>query len=91
MSRVRLLREAALYELNEAVNSELLVAAVSDDADLSAANDTEREDTEQGLCVYSALFLLDPDGRLVLVSLLDKESCGSCVETNLVLLRLSCT
>ena len=57
MSRVRLLREAALYELNEAVNSELLVAAVSDDADLSAANDTEREDTEQGLCVYSALFL----------------------------------
>lgn len=67
MSRVRLLREAALYELNEAVNSELLVAAVSDDADLSAANDTEREDTEQGLCqFYSALSFLDPDGRLVL-------------------------
>ena len=45
MSRVRLLREAALYELNEAVNSELLVAAVNDDADPHAANDTEGEDT----------------------------------------------
>ena len=29
---------------------------------------------QQALSVHAALFLLDPDGRLELVSLLDKES-----------------
>lgn len=42
-----LLGETALNKLYKTVNCELLVAAVSNDADLSAANDTKGKDTEQ--------------------------------------------
>ena len=64
---------------------QLLVCAVSDDADGGAAHDAQRQNAQQALCVYAALILLNPDGRLKLVCLLDEESCRSCMETNLIL------
>ena len=62
----------------------LLVSAIGNDADGSTANDAQRQNAQQALSVHAALFLLDPDGRLELVSLLDKEGSRTSVQTNLI-------
>lgn len=83
-SAIHLFGECRFDQLDKAVNSSLLVNAVSDDADVGAADNTQRQYTQQRLGVYSPLFLLNPDRRLEFVCLLDKESSGTCVETNLI-------
>ena len=78
------LAETAVYELDKSVNSSPLISTVSNYLDISTAHDTEGKDSEEALCIDSALFLLYPDRGLELISLLDEECSGSCVETNLI-------
>ena len=54
-----LLCEAGLHQLDEAIDSSLLVCAISDDADGGAAHDAQRQNAQKALSVRSALFLLD--------------------------------
>ncbi len=77
--------ETAVYQLNQCIHSCLLVRTVSDDADVSAAYDTEGQNTQQALSVHPTLLLFDPDRGLELVSLLNEEGSGSCVQTYLIL------
>ena len=79
-----LLCEAGLHQLDEAIDSSLLVCAIRDDADGGAAHDAQRQDAQQALSVHAALFLLDSDGRLELIGLLNKEGCRTGVQTNLI-------
>ena len=60
-------------------------AAVSNDTDRRAADNAERQDTEQALGVDAALLLFDPDGGFVFIRLLNKERSGTRVQANLVL------
>ena len=69
----------------KAVNCVLLIHTVSDDADGGPTDDTEGQNTKKALGVDAALILLDPDGSLELVGLLDEESCGTGVQADLVL------
>ena len=50
--------EAALDQLYQSLNSSLLIRAVSNDADVSAANNTQRKDTQKALSVYSPIFAM---------------------------------
>ena len=77
--------ETAFNEINQSVYCCLFVLTVSNDADLCAADDTQRKDTQQALCVYTAFFLFDPDRGLELVGTLNEKCSRSCVQTNLIL------
>ena len=55
-----LLCKAGLHQLDEAIDSSLLVCAISDDADGGAAHDAQRQNAQKALSVHAALFLLDP-------------------------------
>ena len=56
----------------DVIDSSLLVGAIGDDADGGSAHDAQRQDAQKALSVHAALFLLDPDGRLELIGLLNK-------------------
>ena len=76
--------EFAVDKGTEAGNSRFFVSAVRNDADADTADDAERQNAQEALAVYAALFLFDPDGRLEFVSLLDEESCRTCMKTDLI-------
>ena len=80
----KLFSKCGFDQLNEAVNSSLFIDTVRDDADIGAADNPEGENAQKGLRVYSALFLLDPYGRLELIGLLDEKRSRTCVQTNLI-------
>ena len=86
-SKPNLLCEARLYELDQPIYCKLLVRAVRDDPDGSAAHDSERKHTEQALGIDTALLLLNPDRGFVLIRFLNEEGCRACVKANLVLDR----
>ena len=69
----RLLGKAGADQLDQAVNCSLLIGTISNDANGGAADDAQAQDAEQRLRINAALLLLDPDGRLILVRLLDEE------------------
>lgn len=77
--------EAAFNQLNQCVHCCLLIGTISDDTNICTAYDTQRQNTQQALCIYSAFLLFDPDRGLELICLLDEECCRSCVQTNLIL------
>ena len=68
----------------QAIDRSLLISTVRNDADGSTTHDAQRQNAQQALCVHAALFLLDPNGRLELVCLLDKEGSRTSVQTNLI-------
>ena len=80
----RLLGKAGADQLDQTVNRSLLIGTVSNNADGGAADDAQTQDTEQRLGVDTALLLLDPDGGLVFVGLLDEEGSRTGVQTNLI-------
>ena len=77
-----LVAETAVNQFNKRCDCLLLVGAVSNDADCSTADNTQRKDAQQRLGIHAALFLLDPDCRAELICLLDKECSRACMETN---------
>ena len=74
----------AFHKRFKTVDSIYFIGAVCDDGDRSAFRDAHGEDTEQALCTYTAVVLLDPDGAFIGICLLNEECCGSCVQTNAV-------
>ena len=68
----------------ESVDRFLLVYSVADDVYLSPFRDAEGKYTQKALRVNAALFLFNPEAAFKLICLLDKESGGSCVETDLI-------
>ena len=54
-----------------------------------ALDNAEREHAEKAFRVYTALFPLDPDAALELVSLLDEEGRGPRMKTDLIVYCLS--
>ena len=79
-----LLCEAAVHQLDQTLNRSLLIRAVRNDANGGAAHDAQRQHTQQALGVYPPLFFFDPDGRLVLIGLLNEESGGTSMQSDLV-------
>ena len=77
--------ETGLHQSHQAIDRQLLIAAVSDDPDIGAAHNAEGQDTQQALRIHAAFFLLHPDRGFVLVGLLDKERGGTGMQTDLVL------
>ena len=80
-----LVAETALYQIYQRVYCDLLIRTIRNDLDVSAAYDTQRQDTQQALCIYPTLFLFDPDRGLELVGTLNEKCSRSCVQTNLIL------
>ena len=85
LSRQISLRETSLHQLHQGIYRFLLISAIGDDLNGRAAHDAQGKNTQQALGVYPALFLLHPNGSLVLIGLLDKKSRGPRVQTNMIL------
>ena len=73
--QIELLGKAGVNQVYQTLYRVGLVRAVSKDLDGGAADDTKGKNAEERLSVDLSLVLLYPDGRLVLVRLLDEESC----------------
>ena len=78
-------------ELNQAFHKRLktvdgiyFIGTVCDDSDRRAFRNAHREYAEQAFCADAAVIFLDPNGAFERVSFLNKECCGSCVQTNAV-------
>ena len=80
-----LLGKARVDQLHQGVHGLFLVGAIGNDADGDTAHNAQAEHAEKALGVYAPLFLLHPDGRLELVSLLDKEGSRTGMEADLIL------
>ena len=85
MKAKKLLGETGIYQLYQAFHGSLLVGTVGDDADGGAAHDAQAQNAQQALGVNAALFLLNPDGRLVLVGLLNEEGSRTGMQADFVL------
>ena len=81
----KLLSKTGLDKAYQTVNSVVLVGTVSDDLNVHAAHDTKGKNTKERLCVNSSLFLLNPDGALELIGLLNKECSRTRMQTYLIL------
>ena len=71
-------------QLSQLLDSLLFINAVGDDVYSGAADDAQREHAQQALGVDLAVILLDPDAASELIGLLNEESCGSCMQTYLI-------
>src|SRR5699024_7937335 len=80
-----LFREPGVDQLDQAIHSSLLIGAVRNNADGGTAHDAKAQNAEQALGVDAALFFFNPDGRLILVRLLDEEGSRTSVQTDLIL------
>ena len=54
-----LVAETALYQIYQRVYCDLLIRTIRNDLDVSAAYDTQRQDTQQALCIYPTIQIED--------------------------------
>ena len=80
-----LLGKARVDQLYQSVHGLLLIRAIGNDADGNAANDAQAQHAQKAFGIDPALFLLDPNGRLELIGLLNKERSRTSVKDNLIL------
>ena len=81
---MELLAETGVDQLDQTFHGLLLVSAIGDDTNGGAADDAQRQDAQQALGVYATLLFLDPDEGLILIGLLDEESSGTGMLTDLI-------
>ena len=68
-----LLGKTRIDQFHQGFHSLLLIGAVGNDPDGDATHNAKAQNAEKALCIDPSLLLLNPDGRLELVCLLDEE------------------
>ena len=82
---INLLCKAGVDQLYKTLDRVDLIGTVSKDPDGSTADDAERQNAKERLRVNLSLILFYPNRGLILISLLNEESCGTGVQACFIL------